>query len=139
MPWQYRLNIGLQVGNTAPRPEEIDARARVAHGFMSRCIGSSGCIDSYYQLALPAGPDDNPAEHVATEPTCVFTVGLTNTGRYDVADLYSDVRDLAIALGQDCIAVGTVDDDGEDKAVNSGVLIGPRASAWGEFNSEYFI
>jgi len=38
---------------------------------------------------------------------------------------------LSIDLGQDCIAVYNADKD-------RGVLVGPKADEWGEFNKEFF-
>lgn len=63
-----------------------------------------------------------------TEPTLVVRVTSINGPSFTLANL----RQLAIDLGQDCIAVYRPKTGG-------GALIGPKAAEWGPFNPEYFI
>lgn len=63
-----------------------------------------------------------------TEPTLVCEVqALTRSPSLVLQFLYQ----IAIDLDQDCIAVYR-------EATRKGVLIGPRAADWGEFNPEFF-
>lgn len=61
-----------------------------------------------------------------TEPTIVAVVEPRDTGTAITARIES----LSRVLSQDCIAVRN--------AAGDGVLIGPKAAEWGEFNPEYF-
>ena len=63
-----------------------------------------------------------------TEPTLVVMVTSINGPAFTLANL----RQLAIDLGQDCIAVYR-------PQVGRGALVGPKAAAWGSFNPEFFI
>lgn len=62
-----------------------------------------------------------------TEPTLVVRVTSINGPSFTLANL----RQLAIDLGQDCIAVYRPKTGG-------GALIGPKAAEWGPFNPAYF-
>lgn len=62
-----------------------------------------------------------------TEPTLVVMVTSINGPAFTLANL----RQLAIDLGQDCIAVYR-------PQVGRGALIGPKAAEWGPFNPQYF-
>ncbi len=125
------LNIGLQVGDTTPTGVEAASRARIAmhaiHGFFG---GGKGGIGEH-RVDLSDG----------REPTLVVELFPT---RVTAVDLNWFIWELALALGQDCIAVAEVD-EGEDTAGVShrfavgGQLIGPRAHAWGAFNSNFFL
>lgn len=61
-----------------------------------------------------------------TEPTIVAVVEPRDTGTAITARIES----LSRVLRQDCIAARN--------AAGDGVLIGPKAAEWGEFNPEYF-
>lgn len=63
-----------------------------------------------------------------TEPTLVVEVSTLNGPSLTLAQF----RNLAIDLGQDCIAIYR-------PKTGKGALIGPKAAAWGPFNPEYFI
>jgi hypothetical protein len=45
---------------------------------------------------------------------------------------FQDLMKLSIALNQDCVAVFSY-------ASRTGMLIGPKAAEWGEFNPDYFM
>ncbi len=57
-----------------------------------------------------------------------FVTGVTIAAGVDAQSATIDLETLA----QDCIAV-------YDPRTKRGRLIGPRASAWGEFTPEYFV
>jgi hypothetical protein len=63
-----------------------------------------------------------------TEPTLVVEVTSVNGPTLTLSALHN----LSVDLGQDCIAVYRPKTKG-------GALVGPKASAWGRFNPEFFI
>jgi hypothetical protein len=63
-----------------------------------------------------------------TEPTVVIETDI-EAGDAPLADR---VHTLAVCLGQEAIAMF-------DVSSQTGMLLGPRADAWGLFNPEYFI
>ena len=63
-----------------------------------------------------------------TEPTLV----LTARNGQPYIPMGPRFEQIAVALGQDCIAVVNTD-------MASGRLYGPRAAAWGDFNPEFFL
>ena len=71
----------------------------------------------------------------ATETTVVAAVELPRAPDERHAAAHGDLGAVyrsAQQLDQDCIAV-------YDPAINTGVLVGPRAAQWGEFNPKYFL
>jgi hypothetical protein len=62
-----------------------------------------------------------------TEPTCVAAVGAKSD-----SELQGRVSRLAQLLDQDCIAVYLPERE-------HGVLVGPRAAAWGPFDPAFFL
>jgi hypothetical protein len=62
----------------------------------------------------------------ATEPTLVARVTI------DDGDMAEALYEASVQLAQDCIAVWC-------PPTNLGLLIGPNAAAWGEFNPEFFL
>lgn len=103
------LNIGLNLPRGGTLQATTALRAMEAYG-------------------LPA--QSAALHHSDTEATLVATVrpGQVPPGKCATVQ----VRKLAHALGQDCIAAYW---DRE----RTGALLGPRAAAWGEFNPEFFI
>lgn len=105
------LNIGL---------DGIDAPASHAAIVASRTLRANG-------FDLVAAHTHN--SH--TERTLVVTVernGLASNATSNRAAIYT----VAEALNQDCIAV-------YNPSRQTGLLIGPRAEKWGEFNPEFFL
>ena len=102
-------------------------------------------------LALEGKPNLTADEALAAVKTSGLLVGRYATVQSDteptlVVDARTDsavmipfnasVWQIADALSQDCIAVYIPN---TNKPAAEGMLIGPRAAAWGEFNPAYFI
>lgn len=103
------LNVGLRASNTG-----LPLSAEYVIGMLAK---------HGFQVAA------NTVAQSDTEPTLVAIV----MDQHESAD----ARDLALysvslATAQDCVAVLPLDG-------NPGYLEGPRASAWGKFNPQYFI
>jgi hypothetical protein len=105
----YILNIGLARNDGAPN----NTVAQVLQGM--QYTGLVYCTGQLLQSD--------------TEPTLV--VEVENTSGEDVS--YT-VGQLAEMLGQDCIAVCEL-----PAGPGCGLLAGPNADAWGEFNPEFFL
>lgn len=67
-----------------------------------------------------------------TEPTLVVEVERWHEGIGVDAAQAATIGRLAESLQQDCIATW-------DPSEGRGLLLGPRADAWGEFNPEFFV
>ncbi len=67
-----------------------------------------------------------------TEPTLVVEVERWHEGIGVDAAQASMISRLSAALGQDCIATW-------DPSEGHGLLLGPRADAWGVFNPGFFV
>jgi hypothetical protein len=110
---RYEMNIGLLV-NGRGNAQEIELRMLAAKAWLSR--------DQFEAVSFRYA---KPAEG---EPTLIVRLD-TPRPVYHVGSL---VYELAELMQQDCIAVYRPDD-------GDGILIGPRAQAWGNFNLDYFV
>lgn len=111
------LNIGLNCTNRPNTQGHIDERAAVAYRMLSRFIVFSRRFATSYP-----GPDGAQVTERG-----LFVALETN-------NLFSAAREIfktATALGQDCIAVYY-------PSRSQGLLLGPRAEAWGQFDSNHF-
>ncbi len=113
-----QLNIGLNIEGSVNSQWQRDARADLARRYLMNLCG----------LYEPAGDLESRRAQSATEDTLVVAL-VTDLS---VAAFNNGIERLACDLCQDCIAVLYTDD-------SAGALIGPNATAWGEFNQEYFI
>ena len=68
------------------------------------------------------------------ESTMVVLIALKLFGAEDMADVLEDIRSVARAAEQDCIAV-TI----ETENMHVGALVGPRWKDWGQFDPAKFI
>jgi hypothetical protein len=106
---QIELNIGLNVTNRDNGQASRNNRAAWALAALHSNFGRRAVS--------------------TTEDTLIVQMSVPSE---DMAEFQATVQDLAVALEQDCIAV-------YNATAMSGELIGPRASAWGTFNPDYFI
>jgi len=111
------LNIGLDCKDQPNTQVDIDARAAMARRMLSKfLVFSRGFYTSY------PGPDGAQVNERG-----LFVTLETN-------NLFSASREIfktAIALDQDCIAVYY-------PGRSQGLLLGPRAEAWGQFDANHF-
>lgn len=127
------LNIGLNVRGSANRLAEVNARAEQALGSLPYMFGSSvqaRRCDSEYEDPISG---EIRLEHcliVRAYVGNVFHPASSNFPDFERL-IHLRVYQLAQELEQDCIAAYSPE-------LNRGVLIGPNAEAWGEFNLEYF-
>lgn len=89
-------------------------------------------VDTVYAALAAAGLDVLSSSHVAsdTEPTIVVEVASWADYGIDAAQARAIAR-VSAALDQECIAV-------HDEDSHAGLLLGPRAHAWGDFNPDFF-
>ena len=69
-----------------------------------------------------------------TEMTAVVRLAYAGVTRHSAGSLRHTLHLVACFLHQDCVAVYD-----ERAAGSGGYLVGPRASAWGEFNPTLFL
>jgi hypothetical protein len=119
---KFAINVGLNVKGSHNNASEIAARAQIAHLAIGGFIGWRGSYSSNVEI-----------KQSDSEPTLVMSGYLS---RLDPADFCDFLYKLAVALGQDCIAFAEVDDGG---SIAHGWLVGPHASAWGDFNPAFFV
>lgn len=108
MGFRFILNVGL---------DKVDADTRVA-AYVARQMLAANDILIVRDAVLQSD----------TEPTLVAEV---NTLSNSAALVLQQFHQIAVDLGQDCIAVYRPQQ-------KSGALIGPRSQAWGSFNPEFF-
>ena len=111
------LNIGLDCKDQLNTPAHLAERAAVAHRMLSRFLVFSRRFTTSYP-----GPDGAQVTERG-----LFVALETN-------NLFSASREIfktAIALDQDCIAVYY-------PGRSQGLLLGPRADAWGQFDANHF-
>lgn len=119
---QFAINVGLNVKGSANTEREILARAQIAHLAIGGFISWRGSYSSEVDI-----------RQSNSEPTLVMTGYISRISMETLKDfLYT----LAVALGQDCIAVAEVKDNGD---LGNGWLVGPHAKAWGSFDPKFFI
>lgn len=119
----FELNIGLFVtggqndyATVANRAMRIDRTLNVLYG--GSAVIRSKVVSAMYE----AGGE------VAGEPTLVVSL----SGRFAAGALRGAVYALAEENEQDCIAVF-------EPETGRGVLVGPKAADWGEFNPDFFV
>lgn len=117
---EVELNIGL---NVAEGNNSFEARTERAEAAL-RLLGSRF---SHISNRLTTTYDKDGVAQI--EDTLV--VALRNVPEAFVDVLHRTIFDVAVALDQDCVAAYF-------SATSTGILVGPNADAWGEFNLEYF-
>lgn len=120
---KIEMNIGLPA-------DRIPAEAAVA---AIRLLSESLCfgrVESRIQPVSYTGPSGREV----VEHSLVVRAAARNLDRIPLV-----VFAVAERLGQDCIAVLYVGDDGFTGDGETGELIGPRAAEWGAFNPEFFV
>lgn len=103
------LNIGLAVGTTSSIAASVALEIVKANGLI---VHRHKVLQSDTEQTLVCEVSADPLSPVHRRPTAVFSA-------------------IAEDLQQDCIAVYS-------EPIKTGVLVGPRASAWGPFNPEFF-
>ena len=106
----YELNIGLDTANGAGTPA-------------SRAALADKALDLLRTANIAVFGTCIIGDLRGTEEPCLHA-HIAGSG------VEVKVGHVSEKLGQDCIAL--VDDDGK------GVLVGPRAASWGDFNPELF-
>lgn len=107
------VNIGLDVAGTRNTVQERVERANLAYMILRTLYTERELISVEYRNS-------------ESEPTMVLQILDT------VENAKTFFWYLSRDLRQDCIAL--VDDNGQN-----GVLVGPKAEKWGEFNPEFFL
>jgi len=107
------VNVGLHSERDHPNSEAPYERAGKAVVALSVLAGSFSVF--------------HRVEQSSTEPTLVARFWYSG----ELDDLRGQIYKLAKRLDQDCIAVFVHEEFGE--------LIGPNASAWGDFDPQYFL
>jgi hypothetical protein len=113
---RIELNIGLNATGRTNTPAACDERAEHALSRLSCAV-----IESHRYVTTYEGPDGD-----TTEPG-LFVALNTNNYFLTVQSVYM----IAALLHQDCISVYA-------PSLNSGRLVGPRASPWGAFDLDFF-
>lgn len=105
----YILNVGLTASSDSAFPNGIPAASA------AQVLRNNGFT-----------VHTTSVRRSATEPTLVALVSI------DDGDMADALHEASVQLAQDCIAVYC---PGTEK----GLLVGPKAAAWGEFNPEFFL
>lgn len=104
---------------------------------IGRAVPATGAIlpaSAVYAALEARGLEVLSSVHMQSdsEPTIVAEVESWTDGLgFDAAQARA-IADLSADLGQDCIAA-------YDLSEGRGLLLGPRADAWGDFNPAFFI
>lgn len=119
----FELNIGLNVAGTNNTAARVAAQAIKAVGLLdvlcSACVVRTRVAEVEYSTA---------GGGAAVEPTLVVSIN----GSIGSGTLRTVVFSLATELEQDCIAVF-------EPETGRGVLVGPKAADWGQFNPDCFV